>query len=106
MEVVEKIQQGEVPQKVENYKLETDGIILYNNRVYIPNVQSLKLAILREMHNVPYAGHPRYQKTVATVKSHYFWLGMKKEIAAYITRCTECQKVKDEHRHPTGLLQP
>jgi hypothetical protein len=40
--------------------------------------QELKLMILKEMHNVPYAGHPGYQKTVAAVKSHYFWPGMKK----------------------------
>jgi hypothetical protein len=66
----------------------------------------LKLAILKEMHNVAYAGHLGYQKTVAAVKSHYFWLGMKKEIVEYIARCTECQKVKAEHRHPAGLLQP
>jgi hypothetical protein len=31
---------------------------------------------------------------------------MKKEIAEYIARCMECQKVKDEHRHPTVLLHP
>jgi hypothetical protein len=58
------------------------------------------------MHNVTYAGHPGYQKTVAAVKSHYFWPGMKKEIAEYIARCMECQKVKAKHRHPAGLLQP
>jgi hypothetical protein len=29
-----------------------------------------------------------------------------KEIAKYIARCMECQKVKVEHRHPAGLLQP
>jgi hypothetical protein len=37
--------------------------------------------ILDEMHNVPYAGNPGYQKIVAAIKSHYFWPGMKKEIA-------------------------
>jgi hypothetical protein len=58
------------------------------------------------MHNVPYAGHPGYQKTVAVVNSHYFCPGMKREIDEYITRCMECQNVKAEHRHPTGLLQP
>jgi hypothetical protein len=62
--------------------------------------------IFHEMHTVPYAGHPGYQKTVATIKSHYFWPGMKREIAEYIARCMECKKVKVENRHPTGLLQP
>ena len=31
---------------------------------------------------------------------------MKKEITEYTVRWLECQKVKFEHRHPTGLLQP
>ena len=53
-----------------------------------------------------YVGHPGYQKIVATVKSHYFWPGLKKEIVEYIARCMECQKVKLEHKHPAGLLQP
>jgi hypothetical protein len=86
--------------------LEADGLLLYKDRVYIPNVQELKLVILKEMHNMTYVGHPGYQKTVAAVKSHYFWPGMKREIVEYIARCMECQKVKAEHRHPTGLLQP
>jgi hypothetical protein len=32
--------------------------------------------------------------------------GMKKEIVDFIARCLECQKVKVEHRHPVGFLQP
>jgi hypothetical protein len=64
------------------------------------------MEILKEMHNMAYAGHPGYQKTVAVVKSHYFWSGLKKEIVEYIARCMECQKVKAKHSHPAGLLQP
>jgi hypothetical protein len=79
---------------------------LHKNRIFVPSVQDLKQIILQEMHNVPYEGHPGYQKIVAAAKSHYFWLGMKREIVEYITRCMECQKVKAEHRHPTELLQP
>jgi hypothetical protein len=58
------------------------------------------------MQNVPYVGHPGYQKTIATVKSQYYWSGMKKEVVDFIVKCLECQKVKAEHRHPTRLLQP
>jgi hypothetical protein len=31
---------------------------------------------------------------------------MKEYIVKYMARCLECQQVKAEHRHPTGLLQP
>jgi hypothetical protein len=88
------------------YKLGVDGILLHKNKIFIPNVQDLKRIILHEMHNVPYTWHLGYQKIVVAVKSQYFWLGMKREIAGYIARCMECQKVKSEHRHPTRLLQP
>ena len=45
---------------------------------------------MNEMHNVPYAGHTRYQKTIATVRGQYFLLGMKKYIVDYIVWCIEC----------------
>jgi hypothetical protein len=58
------------------------------------------------MHNVPYVGHPGYQKTIPAVKRQYYWLGMKKEVVECIANCLECQKVKDEHRNSIGFLQP
>jgi hypothetical protein len=79
---------------------------MYMGRIYVPNSQELKNMILKEMHNVPYVGHPGYQKTIATIKSQYDWSGMKKEVVDFIARCLECQKVKVENRHPVGFLQP
>ena len=31
---------------------------------------------------------------------------MKNDVAKYIARCMECKKVKVEHQHLVGLLQP
>jgi hypothetical protein len=70
--LVAKLQQRERPQTQGSYTLGIDGLLLYKNRVYVPDVQELKLTILKEMHNVAYVGHPGYQKTVAAVKSHFF----------------------------------
>jgi hypothetical protein len=68
--LVAKLQQRERPQTKESYTLGTDGLLLYKTRVYVPNVRELKLAILKEMHDVTYARHPGYQKTVEVIKSH------------------------------------
>jgi hypothetical protein len=105
-ELVAMLQQGKMLQKVDNYKLGIYGILLRKNKIFVPNFQDLKRMIVHETHNVPYAGHPRYQKTMETIKSHYLWLGIRKEITKYIARCMECQKVKAENWHPAGLLQP
>jgi hypothetical protein len=77
----------------------------YKGRIYVPNSHEFKNIILREMHDVPYVGHPGYQKTIAAVKSQYYWLGMKKKVVDFIAKCLECQKVKVEHRHLASLLQ-
>jgi hypothetical protein len=79
---------------------------MYKGKVYVPNSSEMKNAVLKEMKNVPYVGHPGYHKTITEVRSQYFWPGMKKEVANYITRCMEFQKVKKKHRHPTSFLQP
>jgi hypothetical protein len=105
-ELVAKLQQGKLQEKIEEYKLDNDEILMYRGIIYVPNSQELKNMILREMHNVPYAGHPGYQKTIVVVKHQYYWPGMKKEVADFISKCLECQKVKVEHRHPASLLQP
>jgi hypothetical protein len=92
-ELVAKLQHGKMPQKMEIYKLETNGILLYKNKIFVPNVQCLKHMILQEMHNVPYVGHLGYHKTIAAVKSHYFWSGMKREIVEYIAKYMECMQL-------------
>jgi hypothetical protein len=82
-----------------------DGLLLYMNKNYVPNSQGLRNLILKEMHNVPYVGNLRYHKTIATIRGQYYWPIMKKNVIDFIARCMEFQKVKFEHRHPTGLLQ-
>jgi hypothetical protein len=32
------------------------------NRIYVPSSGELRNLVLKEMHNVPYVGHPGYQK--------------------------------------------
>ncbi|WMV45430.1 hypothetical protein MTR67_038815 [Solanum verrucosum] len=41
-----------------------------------------------------------------TIKEHYWWNGMKRDIAEFISKCLVCQKVKAEHQVLFGLLQP
>ena len=90
MELVTKLQQGKMQQKVEDYKLGNDEILLYRNIIYVPNSHELRSTILKDMHNVRYDGHPGYHKIIAAVKSQHYWPGMKKEIVEYIAKCLEC----------------
>ena len=40
------------------------------------------------------------------LKERFWWTGMKKDIAEYVAVFDVCQRVKEEHQKPAGLLQP
>ncbi|KAK6151820.1 hypothetical protein DH2020_014455 [Rehmannia glutinosa] len=40
------------------------------------------------------------------LKIHYWWPGMKRDIAQYVEQCLTCQQIKAEHKRPAGTLQP
>ena len=40
------------------------------------------------------------------LREHFWWNGMKREVAQHVAKCLVCQQVKAEHRRPGGLLQP
>jgi hypothetical protein len=63
---------------------------MYMGGVYVPDSQELKNMLLKEMHNVPYVGHPCYQKTTAVVKKQYYCPAMKKEVVDSIAKCLKC----------------
>ncbi|XP_074351520.1 uncharacterized protein LOC141690638 [Apium graveolens] len=46
--------------------------------------------------------HPGTTKTYQTMKPHYWWPGMKKEVAEFTANCLTCQQVKTEHQAPAG----
>nr|GEU61235.1 putative reverse transcriptase domain-containing protein [Tanacetum cinerariifolium] len=52
-----------------------------------------------------YSVHPRSDKMYYDLRGLYWWLGMKKDIAMYVSKCLTCSKVKAEHQKPSGLLQ-
>ena len=71
------------------YSLNEKGLIIYKNRLYMPNVPKVKLLILNEIHKSPYSGYPGYQKTITMLRKDFFWLNMKNELAEYIATCFE-----------------
>ena len=74
--------------------------------IYVPMLGDLCTLVLSKAHCVPYFAHPGVKKMHADLKQLYFWAGMRRDVADFVARCLECQRVKAEHQHPAGLLQP
>ncbi|XP_048228301.1 uncharacterized protein LOC125369566 [Ricinus communis] len=93
-----KVQDGKTSELIER----DDGMWVMKTRVYVPNVAALKQKILWEAHNSPYSMHPGSTKMYNNLKPHYWWSGMKREVAEYVAKCLTCQQVKAEHQSPAG----
>ena len=79
---------------------------MMNDRLCVSDVNELRREILDEAHNSPYAMHPGTTKMYKTLRQHYWWPRMKKDVAEFVSKCLTCQQVKAEHQAPTGKLQP
>ncbi|KAL0556085.1 hypothetical protein IC582_004592 [Cucumis melo] len=102
---VKKFEKSKKGLEVE-FELRTDGAIVKQGRLCVPNISELKNAILEEAHSSAYAMHPGSTKMYRTLKKTYWWSGMKQEIAEYVDRCLICQQVKPVRQRPGGFLNP
>jgi hypothetical protein len=73
LRVKESLKQENVQQKIKEYEMKEDGLFMHKNRIYVPSSKELRNLVLKEMHDVLYAGHPDYQKIIAAVRSQFFW---------------------------------
>ena len=89
-----------------DFAIRDDGALVIGSMLCVPAIGQLKRKILEEAHNSTYAMHPGSTKMYRTLKEYYWWLGMKREVAEYVSKCFICQQVKAERQKPSGLLQP
>jgi hypothetical protein len=82
------------------------GIIWFQNRICVPEIDSLCETILKEAHDSDYSIHPSSTKMYQDLKQKYWWYGLKRDVAAHVAVYDVCQRVKAEHQRPAGLLHP
>ncbi|KAH0669077.1 hypothetical protein KY289_023570 [Solanum tuberosum] len=91
--------------KVEVFSQGGDGALRYQGRLCVPCVDGLREKILEEAHNSSYSIHPGSTKMYRDLRDVYWWGGMKKDIAKFVSGCHSCQQVNAEHQRPGGLTQ-
>ncbi|GKD36034.1 putative reverse transcriptase domain-containing protein [Tanacetum coccineum] len=63
-----------------------DGTLYYLDQIWVPLKGDVRTLIM-------------------DLRDRYWWPGMKKDIAEYVSKCLTYLKVKAEHQRPSGLLQ-
>ena len=86
------------------YIKDGQGIIRFQNRICIPKNEGIKSELLNEGHKSQYSIHPGSSKMYQDLKKQFWWHGMKKDIAEFVSKCLTCQQIKAEHQKPAGPM--
>ncbi|GKB25578.1 retrotransposon protein, putative, ty3-gypsy subclass [Tanacetum coccineum] len=83
----------------------SDGTLYFVDQIWVPLTGDVRTLIMDEAHKSKYLVDPGVDKMYYDLIDMYWWPGMKKDIALYVSKCLTRSKVKAKHQRPSGLLQ-
>ncbi|GJV33354.1 ty3-gypsy retrotransposon protein [Tanacetum coccineum] len=82
-----------------------DGLVYIHDRLFIPDIPSLRLKLLKEFHSSTIGGHSGITATIKRISGSFSWPGLRKDVTRFIREFTICQQTKYSRQKPYGLLQ-
>ena len=85
---------------------EENGLMLKEEKVYVPKDKVLRVEIIRLYHDMPMGGHGGQWKMAEMVMRNFWWPGIMREVKQYVEECDACQRNKNRTEQPAGKLIP
>ncbi|XP_038889248.1 uncharacterized protein LOC120079144 [Benincasa hispida] len=89
----ERVRRVELGQDSE-FSVSAESGLLYQGRLYVPEVSDIKDELLSEAQSSLFSIHPDSTKMYQDLKRYYWWNDMKREVAEFVSKCLVCQQVK------------
>ncbi|GJU86444.1 putative reverse transcriptase domain-containing protein [Tanacetum coccineum] len=87
------------------FERKEDGGLYLTERIWVPVYCNLRTLIMNEAHAIRCSIHPGANKMYYDLQGLYWWPGMKKDIAMYVSKCLTCSKGQSHNTKPLRLLQ-
>ena len=87
------------------WTVDSEGFLLWDHHIYVPEANDLRLHILRTFHDHPTAGHFGQNRTLKLIHREYTWPNIRTFIKDYISSCTTYSCAKVPRHHLYGLLK-
>ena len=81
-------------------------LLLFEDRLVIPEDDDLKVRLLSEVHNQVSVAHPGQSKTSKLVRERYYWPNLRAFVNRFINNCQTCYRSRATRDKPLGLLNP
>ncbi|GKD19580.1 putative reverse transcriptase domain-containing protein [Tanacetum coccineum] len=83
----------------------SDGALYYLDQIWVPLTGDVRTLIMDEAHKSKYSVHPRANKMYYDLRDMYWWPGMKKDIALYVSKCLTCSKTDSQSERTIQTLE-
>jgi len=83
-----------------------DGLMLKEEKVYVPKDEKLKAEVIRLYYDTSIGGHRGQWKIVELVMRNFWWPGVTREVKQYVEGCDACQHNKNQTQPLAGKLMP
>ncbi|GKC76199.1 putative reverse transcriptase domain-containing protein [Tanacetum coccineum] len=74
-----------------------DEGMYFMDRIWVSLVGDVRKMIMDEAHPTTYSIHPGADKMYHDLRVMYWWPGVKRDVATYVSKCLTCSNVKVEH---------
>jgi transposase InsO family protein len=101
----ENAERGDRAGATEAWSEDSEGLLRYNGRAYVPAEESVRKELLRRHHDDGMAGHLGVKKTQGLLERKFYWPGLPLDVKRYVKTCGVCQRNKAPRHRPYGELQ-
>ena len=70
--------------------IDSEGTLRLGTRLCVPDVDELRKETMEEAHFYAYSINPGSTKMYHVLKDTYWWNGMKRDIADFVSKCLTC----------------
>jgi len=96
---------GAIERSEEGWRRE-EKVILWKERIYIPDSAILWEEIVTRYHDSELVGHPDYTKTHELITRNYWWPQILEDVKQYVTGYEKCQANKSNWQPKRNNLHP
>ncbi|XP_073025165.1 uncharacterized protein [Primulina eburnea] len=79
----EQVREG----KSQDHQIDDKGVLWMKGRLCVPDSDNLRQEIMAEVHKSKFSVHPGSTKMYRDLKNSFWWNGMKRDVAEFISRC-------------------
>jgi len=87
------------------WSMDPNGLLLLDNRIYVPSAGSLHTRILQYNHDHILAGHFGQNKTLELVCRGYSWPSLRADVQQFCKSCVTHMQSKPQRHKPYGSLK-